>query len=306
MRQATCALAVLAALAFATSAAAAGPYDRYIAPESACPGAGVAAPASVVQEATMLCVIDYARSAAGLAKASGSPLLATSAGTKADDIVRCDEFSHTACGKAWDAPLTAAGYLAPGVASEGDEILGAGNGEGGSPRSIVRAWLEQAEHRAVLLGTRWREVGVAVRTPLLAFGQANGTIWVAHFGWRGSPAPAPPASGSSGSSGSGRPAGAATTSSGAVATKVTVLRLTALTARVRSGPWVRVRFVVTAASAGARRAVGGITVFFASRRARTDAKGRATFVLRLRRPGRYQAIVSTGSRRATATVLARR
>jgi uncharacterized protein YkwD len=301
MRHVTCGLAVLVAvLVCATSAAAAGPYDRYIAPESACPNAGVATPAGAAQETTMLCVIDYARSADGLATLSLSPLLAASSGTKADDIVRCDELSHTACGAPWNASLVSAGYLAPGTTAEGDEILGAGTAQGGRPRSIVRAWLEQDEHRRVLLGTSWREVGVSVRTPPLAFGQADGAIWVAHFGWRGSPAPARPASGS------GRPPGAATTGSGAAAINATALRLTALTARVRSGPWVRVRFVLTAGSAGARRAVTGITVFFASRRARTDAKGHATFLLRLRRPGRYQAVVSSGSRRVTATVLAMR
>jgi uncharacterized protein YkwD len=296
MRQATCALAVLAALAFATSAAAAGPYDRYIAPESACPNADVATPASAAQEATMLCAIDYARSAGGLATPSHSPLLAASAATKADDIVRCDEFSHTPCGAAWNAPLVSAGYLAPGTTAEGDEILGAGTAQGGSPRSIVRAWLEQAEHRAVLLGTRWREVGVALRTPLLAFGQANGAIWVAHFGWRGSPAAAP-------TSGSGSPSGAAPSGSSTASASASVLRLTALTARVRSGRWVRVRFQLTGGFAGARRALGGVTVFFASRRARTDANGRATMLVRLRRAGRYQAIVSIGSRRATATIV---
>ncbi len=300
MRHATCALAMLAImLACAASAAAAGPYDRYIAPGSACPNANVSAPAGAAQVVAMLCLIDYARSASGVVKPARSPVLATSAGMKADDIVRCDEFSHTACGRPWDAPLIAAGYLGSGVAAEGDEILAAGTEQGASPRSIVRAWLEQAEHRATLLATRWREVGVALRTPPLAFGQAKTVIWVAHFGWRGSPAQAAPARGSGG------PPGTTTSSGSTTAAKATALRLTALPVRVRSGRLVRIRFRLTVGSVRARRGVRGMTVFFAGRRARTDAKGRATFVLRLRRPGRYRAVVSTGSRRATATVLAR-
>jgi hypothetical protein len=302
MRYLTCALAALAVgLGCTASAVADGPYDRYLAPASSCPDAGVPGLAGPAQEATMLCLIDFARSTRGLHVLAHAPLLAASAAIKADDIVRCDDFTHTACGKAWDAPLVASGYLLPGAKAEGDEILGAATDQDASPRMIVRTWLGQDEHRATLFGSRWRDEGVAMQQPPLGLG--SNTIWVAHFGWRTSPASADTPAG--GPQGAGLHPAAPAAGSAAVF-KLTTLRLTALPARVRSGHRVRFRFVLSARSAGARRPIGGTTVYFASRRARTDAKGRAAIVMRLRRPGRYRAVVSIGAYRATRTVIAKR
>ena len=73
-------------------------------------------------------------------------------------------------------------------------------------------------------------------------------------------------------------------------------------AQAPSGRMTSYRFVVTSMATGTRRAVPGASVFFATRRARTNAQGRATIVARLPRPGRYRAITLSRGEQATVSV----
>jgi hypothetical protein len=142
--------------------------------------------------------------------------------------VRCDDFSHTACGRSAVAPFEQASYLTPKTTCVTGENLAYEADSVATPRSIMRAWPESDSHRSV------------------------------------------------------RPA-------------------------ARRGRLTVFRFVVVSSSAGANLPVSRATVFFASRRARTDFQGRATIVARVRHPGRDRAVATKGrSLRATATVYVRR
>jgi uncharacterized protein YkwD len=275
------------ALAPAPAGGTSGAYDSYLAPASACPGNDVPTLLDSDQAAAMLCLVNYARGARGLGALNSSPLLAASAAAKADDIVRCDDFSHTACGRSAEAPFQQAGYISSDETWTVGENLAFGSDLLGSPRSVMRAWLESDEHRENLFAEQWRDQGVALRKPAALLGLSTETVWVSHFGRRDRAVAAGPAAGDGPSAG---PAAA--------------LRVSVRPARARSGRRTRFRFVVTVSGSGAGRAVRGATVSFASRRARTDARGRATIVAVLRRRrGSYRAAATKQpSLRATVTV----
>lgn len=264
-------------------AAATGAYDGYLAPASACPGNDAPTLLASEQVSAMLCLIDYARAQNGLPALERPSLLATSASSKADDIVNCDDFSHSACGKPMAAPFEQAGYTADPSAEVGENVA-YGEDLLGSPRSIMRAWLESDGHRTNLLDERWREQGVASRKPPALLGLTANTVWVSHFGRRG---------GGSRITGSDPSAPAS------------ALHLAVRPRHARVGRRTAFRFVVTSGAAGARRAVPGARVAFASRRTVTNAHGQAKIVALLRRPGRYRAVASKGATRRTVTVLAR-
>lgn len=252
-------------------------YENYLAPARACPGSDTPTLVRTEQVSAMLCLVDYARATQGVGVLARAPLLGASAAIKAADIVRCDDFSHTACGRSVNAPFEEAGYAAPDVLWAVGENLAYGADLLGSPRSVMRDWLQSDEHRDNLLDAQWQDQGVALNKPQALLGLTSTAVWVSHFGRRAAAATAPGAS---------PPA----------------LTLAVRPARVRSGRRIGFRFLV-GSSTGARSPVRGATVSFASRRARTDASGRATIVARLRRPGRHRAVARKDrSRRATAFV----
>jgi hypothetical protein len=79
------------------------------------------------------------------------------------------------------------------------------------------------------------------------------------------------------------------------------IRVAVAPRRVRAGKRVRFRFRVRSSAPGCQR---GALVRFAGRRARTNRRGRAALVVRLRRTGRRRAVVSKrGCRRGVATVI---
>ena len=84
-------------------------------------------------------------------------MLAHAAGSKADIIARCGDFSHHPCGTRWPAAATRqTRYDIWG------ENLYYGSEPISSPRSALLAWLESPEHRAILFGRAWRDLGVTV------------------------------------------------------------------------------------------------------------------------------------------------
>lgn len=266
--------ALAVAVLVPASAGAQGSFDAYVAPPSACPGSDVPTSLAANQEIQMLCLIDYARVASGLPVLTRAPLLAYSAAIKADDIVRCEDFSHTACGRDQNAAFEQAGYLAPGATAEVTENLAAGSGLFGTPRAIMQDWLADAPHRTAMLDPRWRDEGVAMRKPLGLVALSDAVAWVAHFGYRDDSAPP----------------------------TLTKLKLTAGPARPRARRRTRYSFLVTGVMGGTRGPVAGATVKFAERRARTDAQGRATIVASILRPRPVSALAFIGALRAKRLV----
>ena len=174
----TALLAATAAVLFAVvsvTAASAGStsWDTYVAPATACAGSdSVSAPVGV-QKSAMLCLVNWTRQHVGLRQLRWSRLLGHAAGSKADIIASCGDFSHHPCGTRWPASATRqTRYDVWG------ENLYYGTKTIASPREVLLAWLESPEHRAVLFGRGWRDLGVTVRPARTLGGNSCVSIWV--------------------------------------------------------------------------------------------------------------------------------
>jgi len=83
--------------------AANDPWREWLASETICPGGddALAPPAAQIQPA--VCLLNSPRAPQGLPPLPENGILDSASGLKAKDIVACNDFSHTACGKAADA-----------------------------------------------------------------------------------------------------------------------------------------------------------------------------------------------------------
>jgi uncharacterized protein YkwD len=150
-----------------------------IAPPAVCPNQANFAAAPAVQEQAMRCLTDFARARAGLGALADSPQLDLSSEEKGSDVLRCDSFSHTACGREFTYWMREAGYMSEACWRVG-ENLAWGAGAYGTVRSIFQAWLRSPEHRQNVLGDYEAE-GLSRQVGALE-GRANTVVWTAHFG----------------------------------------------------------------------------------------------------------------------------
>lgn len=172
-------LLVLAASAVLASPAAAMNLGRLIAPTAVCPdqtGDQVSIPA---QEQAMRCMTNFARRHAGRGRLGDAGDLDRSALDKVNDIIRCDSFSHFACGRRFTYWMQRLGYTSARCWRAGENIAW-GTGELGSVRAIFRAWIHSPEHRANILGP-YSQIGVGLTVGRLD-GHADVDVWAQHFG----------------------------------------------------------------------------------------------------------------------------
>ena len=160
-------------------------YARYVAPADRCPGADSLTASAPVQQQTTICLLNYARRVEGLPELSTSPLLMRSAELKAAQILRCEQFSHEACGSDVRQSFADSGYFRSDVQVAFGENLAWGGSEAGSPRGALLGWLDSAEHRANLFKAEWREQGLALAYAPSFRGVEDSRIWVSHFGRQG-------------------------------------------------------------------------------------------------------------------------
>lgn len=153
--------------------------DRLLAPAATCPHQNQLAAPHTVQARAMLCLTNFARTHSGHARINGSGLLAQAAAGKARDILRCDEFSHEACGREFTYWMEKSGYL-KGSCWEAAENIAWGTGAIGTPRAIFRAWLQSSGHRENILGP-YTDVGVGLREGTIE-GAEGANVWVQEFG----------------------------------------------------------------------------------------------------------------------------
>ncbi|HMI68674.1 MAG TPA: CAP domain-containing protein, partial [Solirubrobacteraceae bacterium] len=146
--------ALLAAAALAAPASAVAPA-ALLAPVSLCPGQSDSSAPAAAQESAMLCLVNYARRRAGIAPLRRSIRLMRATARKANDLVRCGQFSHTACGLAFTTRMSQAGYHY-GCAGEN---IAMGPSSSGSPRAIMLAWLHSSGHLRNLMRRGYREQG---------------------------------------------------------------------------------------------------------------------------------------------------
>jgi uncharacterized protein YkwD len=152
-----------------------------IAPATACPSqANASASASAeVQEQSMRCMTDFARARAGLGALDDSQQLDLSAQEKAADVLRCNSFSHTACGREFTYWIRQVGYISESCWHVG-ENLAWGTGAYGTVRSIFQAWMRSPGHRQNILGN-YEDLGLSLKVSGFE-GRTETAVWTAHFG----------------------------------------------------------------------------------------------------------------------------
>lgn len=176
------ATAVLAAAALGwASPAGAIEIGRLIAPASACPGTDDSQAPAAEQERQMLCMTNYARDRAGRTALEDTAALDRSAKRKSADILRCDSFSHEACGRPFTFWMERVGFLASRCWRAGENIAW-GIGSLSSVRSIFSAWIRSPGHRENILG-RFRQIGIGVRVGGLD-GYGGAHVWTQEFALR--------------------------------------------------------------------------------------------------------------------------
>lgn len=129
---------------------------------------------------SMMCLVSYARKHYGLRKYKRNRKLAWSAKRKAKDILRCNSFSHYACGRDFTHWIKRSRYSKwVGVA----ENIAWGSGSLGNVRTIFVAWMKSPPHRKAILDRKYKDADVnVVRGSFHEFKGAR--IWVMHFGSR--------------------------------------------------------------------------------------------------------------------------
>lgn len=154
---------------------------RLIAPATVCAGEGDLAAPVEAQEQAMACMVGYARSQAGLGGLTEQPELDRSALEKSLDVLRCDSFSHFACGREFAYWMKQSGYTEAPCWRVG-ENLAWGSGEYGTVRAIFTAWMRSPGHRENILG-EFDETGLSLQVGTLE-GLPGTRVWAQHFGSR--------------------------------------------------------------------------------------------------------------------------
>ena len=127
----------------------------------------------------MLCLVSDARERYGLPPLAPSTPLGQSAVGKGGDLLRCNEFSHTACGREFSFWIRDSGYMSAECWRVG-ENLAWGVEEQGAVEAIFRAWMRSATHRENILGD-FEETGIDLRVGQLG-GLTGVHLWTQHFG----------------------------------------------------------------------------------------------------------------------------
>jgi hypothetical protein len=155
------------------------PWRGYLADERTCPG-GERTDLPLDQElGIMKCLVDYARARRHLEPLAVSALLGETSLAKANRIVRCGDFSHTACGEDAASEVRAAGYY-----GAWGENLYIAEGPLGAPRVALDGWLNSPGHRENLFQPAWRVQGIAAVKVAQFRDYRDVTLWVNQFGDR--------------------------------------------------------------------------------------------------------------------------
>ena len=169
---------MLAALATTTSAQAA-----------ACSGADArpsGANGAKIRKAT-LCLLNKQRRAHGLSTLRGNGRLRGAATNYSNLMVRLRFFSHVSpTGSTLESRVNGTHYLDGARSWSIGENIAWGTGPLGTPREIVRAWMNSPGHRANILNGRYRDIGIGIATgaPVAAGAAAGGGTYTTDFGYR--------------------------------------------------------------------------------------------------------------------------
>ncbi|MCB0828915.1 MAG: CAP domain-containing protein [Solirubrobacterales bacterium] len=128
----------------------------------------------------MACMTNYARRQVGLRKLRPMRRLNHSARMKARDILRCDQFSHNACGRSVLYWFKRVGYVGR-VCRYISENIAWGGGPLGNTRNIFTALMHSRGHREAILSRQYTVVGNGVVRGNMR-GHRGAGVWAQHFG----------------------------------------------------------------------------------------------------------------------------
>ncbi len=148
-------LAAVALAAFAVSPA--------VSAAASCPNANT--PPALISppdyQASMLCLLNNERRDRGLVALNAQEQLMQAAVGHSDNMRRLSYFEHTdPDGTTFLQRITNTGYLLGAKRWAVGENLAWGSLGLGTPRAIVRAWMHSPEHRANILESRFRDIGI--------------------------------------------------------------------------------------------------------------------------------------------------
>jgi uncharacterized protein YkwD len=152
---------------------------RLIAPTAACVGQTDPQASAAAQEKAMLCLSNYAREHMRMGRLGDARDLDRSAHDKSHDILRCDSFSHYACGRPFTYWMRRVGYVPARCWRVGENIAW-GIGSLADVRSIFRSWIHSPEHRRNILG-RFSQIGIGLDVGNLD-GRSGVHVWTQDFG----------------------------------------------------------------------------------------------------------------------------
>jgi uncharacterized protein YkwD len=152
-----------------------------------CSGAGKAPgqlSSSQLQRAT-LCLVNAQRHRHGLRSLRSDRKLRKAAARHSSDMVRRDYFSHySPGGGSIQTRIGGSGYLRGARSFLFGEVIGGGTASGGSPKSVVRAWMHSGAHRAAILKGSFKDLGVGVARGFPGRG-GSGATYTVDFGRKG-------------------------------------------------------------------------------------------------------------------------
>ena len=183
------ALTLVAVWAPATAHADGSPAARARAAGERCVSADAMPGQAAVEDlrAATLCLMNAERTARALGRLQAEPVLGRVASSYARQMVRGQFFDHTSpAGSTMLARIKATTYLREVTSWSVGENLAWVSGNLATPRAMVRAWMQSAEHRANLLDRHFADIGIGVAAgaPVaLEPGELGGT-YVTDFGRR--------------------------------------------------------------------------------------------------------------------------
>ncbi len=120
-------------------------------------------------EKKVLALVNHVRATHGLHKLKMVASLERASRSHSREMVTHNYFAHSSySGQSFSARLISFGYSTSGCTrwTVGEDIA-CGSGSSGTPKAIYNAWMHSPPHRAVILTSRFRNVGV---------GRAKGTF----------------------------------------------------------------------------------------------------------------------------------
>lgn len=137
-------------------------------------------------EQSVHCLVNRERSKAGIAQVRPNEKLGSAASRHSNDMLSGGFFSHTSpAGDSFIDRITATGYMRGARSWLVGENLVWGSLERSTPASMVAAWMDSPTHRANLLRSRFREIGIsAVRGTPSQARNGEGVIVSSEYGYR--------------------------------------------------------------------------------------------------------------------------